>query len=58
MELRISDGNGNLQWPVDPRTGKAMTEAAWRRYMAEFMEQIRARAPGRRDRPQLALVRR
>ena len=23
MELRISDGNGNLQWPVDPRTGDA-----------------------------------
>ena len=21
MELRISNGNGNLQWPVDPRTG-------------------------------------
>jgi hypothetical protein len=46
MELRISDGNGNLQWPVDPRTGRTMTEADWRRYMAEFMEQIRASLPG------------
>ena len=46
MELRISDGNGNLQWPVDPRTGAAMNEASWRRYMAEFMEQIRREIPG------------
>ena len=46
MELRISDGNGNLQWPVDPRTGQQMTEAAWRRYMAEFMELIRRELPG------------
>src|SRR3954469_18425530 len=46
MELRISDGNGNLQWPVDPRTGRTMTEADWRRYMAEFMEQIRSELPG------------
>ena len=46
MELRISDGNGNLQWPVDPRTGSPMNEASWRRYMAEFMEQIRRELPG------------
>lgn len=45
MELRISDGYGNLQWPVDPRTGAPMNEASWRRYMAEFMEQIRREFP-------------
>ena len=46
MEQRISDGNGNLQWPVDPRTGQHDDRAAWRRYMAEFMEQIRRELPG------------
>ena len=47
MELRISDGNGNLQWPVDPRTGDDDDRAeSWRRYMAEFMEQIRRELPG------------
>src|SRR4051812_2048977 len=46
MELRISDGNGNLQWPLDPRTGAPMNEQSWRRYMAEFMEQIRRELPG------------
>jgi hypothetical protein len=45
MELRISDGDGNLQWPVDPRTGRVMTEQSWRRYLAEFMEQIRRELP-------------
>lgn len=46
MELRISDGNGNLQWPIDPRTGAPMNERSWRKYMAEFMEQIRRELPG------------
>jgi hypothetical protein len=46
MQLRISDGNGKLQWPIDPRTGKPMNEQSWRRYMAEFMEQIRREIPG------------
>jgi len=46
MQLRISDGNGNLQWPLDPRTGQLMNEQSWRRYMAEFMEQIRSEIPG------------
>ncbi len=46
MQLRISDGNGNLQWPIDPRTGSPMHEQSWRRYMAEFMEQIRREIPG------------
>ncbi|MDA0171286.1 putative glycoside hydrolase family 15 protein [Solirubrobacter taibaiensis] len=45
MQLRISDGNGNLQWPIDPRTGSPMNDQSWRRYMAEFMEQIRREIP-------------
>src|SRR5262249_23366764 len=31
--------------PVDPRTKSAMGEADWRRYMAEFVEQIRSAFP-------------
>ena len=46
MQQRISDGYGNLQWPLDPRTGQLMNEQSWRRYMAEFMEQIRRELPG------------
>ena len=32
--------------PIDPRTGQAMTNQNWRRYFAEFLEQIRAAIPG------------
>jgi len=42
---RVSDGSGQPVAPVDPRTGQAMTEADWRRYMAEFCEAIRAAFP-------------
>jgi hypothetical protein len=42
MELAVSNGNGENVAPIDPRTGKAMTLTDWRRYMAEFMEQISA----------------
>ena len=42
---RVSDGNGNAVAPRDPRTGTTMTETSWRRYMAEFTEQIRAAFP-------------
>ena len=42
---RVGNGNGQPVVPVDPRTGAAMTEANWRRYMAEFTEQIRAAFP-------------
>jgi F5/8 type C domain/Hypothetical glycosyl hydrolase family 15 len=38
----VSDGTGTHVSPVDPRTGQTMTDAAWRRYMADFMEQIKA----------------
>jgi hypothetical protein len=43
---RVSNGNGTPVAPWNPRTGALMTEAEWRRYMAEFVEQIRAAFPG------------
>jgi hypothetical protein len=42
---RVSDGNENPVLPHDPRTGTTMTETDWRRYMAEFVEEIRAAFP-------------
>jgi hypothetical protein len=45
MAWRVSDGDGDFVNPVDPRTGVRMTLADWRRYFAEFMEQIRAAFP-------------
>ncbi len=42
MEFRVSDGQGQEIAPIDPRTGKAMTFADWRRYTAEFVEEITA----------------
>ena len=45
MSWRISDGSQRVQ-PIDPRTGKTMTIEAWRRYMADFVEQIEREAPG------------
>ncbi|HEY7076908.1 MAG TPA: putative glycoside hydrolase [Solirubrobacteraceae bacterium] len=45
MEMRVSDGSGRAVAPIDPRTGRPMTLAAWRRYMADFMVQVRAALP-------------
>jgi Hypothetical glycosyl hydrolase family 15 len=45
LEPRVADGNGDHRMPIDERTGRTMTEADWRRYMAEFTEQIRAAMP-------------
>ena len=45
MEFRISDGSGNDAIPYDPDTGTTMTWDNWRRYIAEFVEQIRAAIP-------------
>jgi hypothetical protein len=42
---RVSDGSGDHRMPLDERTGRTMTEADWRRYMAEFTEEIRAAMP-------------
>jgi hypothetical protein len=46
MDLRVSDGHGREQAPVDPRTGRPMTEDDWRRYVADFAVQIRRALPG------------
>lgn len=45
MSWRISNGSGEFVNPIDPRTGKLMSEEDWRRYLAEFMEQVRKELP-------------
>jgi hypothetical protein len=45
LEFRVSDGNGNEVAPIDPNTGTTMTSENWRRYVAEFVEEIRAALP-------------
>lgn len=45
MDFRTSNGYGTNITPIDPRTGTTMTISNWRRYMAEFMEQLRAAVP-------------
>ena len=47
MLSRVSDGAGRAVPPHDERTGTAMVERDWRRYVAEFTEQIRAAFPER-----------
>jgi hypothetical protein len=44
---RVGNGNGTPVAPIDPRTGTTMTDANFKRYMAEFLEQIRAAFPGK-----------
>jgi hypothetical protein len=45
MAFRVSNGAGTFTRPIDPRTGRPMTDADWRRYVAEFAEQVRAEFP-------------
>lgn len=45
LEFRVSDGAGEETAPLDRRTGQPMTAASWRRYVAEFVEQIRRALP-------------
>src|SRR4051812_34343045 len=45
MDMRVGNGNGDDADPIDRRTGRPMTYDDWRRYMAEFTEQIRAALP-------------
>ena len=47
MRWRVGNGTGQTVDAIDPRTGKAMTLAAWQRYMADFMQEVRAALPGR-----------
>lgn len=46
MEFRVGDGTGRWRAPTDRRTGVAMTAEDWRRYVAEFVEEIRLALPG------------
>ncbi len=46
MARATGDGDGAFVAPVDPRTGRAMTDAAWKRYMADFMVEVRDALPG------------
>lgn len=43
--IMVSDGTGKLVTPIDPRTGQPMTLTDWRRYFAEFTEEIRSAFP-------------
>jgi len=45
LAWRVGDGDGRHVTPIDPRTGKPMTLDDWRRYFAEFMEEIRRALP-------------
>ena len=45
MQFNVSDGNGNPAAPMDSSTGLPMTWAAWRNYVATFLEQIRQSFP-------------
>jgi F5/8 type C domain/Hypothetical glycosyl hydrolase family 15 len=47
MDWRVGSGSGASVAPQDPRTGTSMTLADWRRYMAEFTEQIRTALPAK-----------
>jgi hypothetical protein len=49
LAFKVSDGSGSPVAPIDPRTGSAMTLAAWQRYFAEFMEQLRAELPAKAE---------
>jgi hypothetical protein len=47
LEIRVGNGQGDTVMPIDPRTGQKMTESNYRRYIAEFTEQIKAALPGK-----------
>jgi len=44
-EFRVSDGTGKQIPPIDSSSGRVMSWDAWRNYVAEFVEQIRAAFP-------------
>jgi hypothetical protein len=45
MAFRVGDGQGHQAAPIDSQTKQPMTYEAWRSYMAQFMEEIRAALP-------------
>jgi hypothetical protein len=46
LEFQVGNGQGDHVDPIDPRTGAPMTAAAWRNYVAGFVEDIRRALPG------------
>ena len=46
MDFRVSDVHGNFVTPIDRNTHHEMREQAWRKYFAEFLENIRKALPG------------
>ncbi len=45
LSFRVSNGNGEQVAPLDPNTGRTMTETAWQEYVATFTEEIRTALP-------------
>lgn len=45
LAMFVSDAAGDLREPIDPRTGRPMREEDWRRYVTEFLEEIRRAFP-------------
>jgi len=45
MSLGLGSPTGQDLTPIDPRTGQPMTDDNWQRYMAEWMEALRAALP-------------
>ncbi len=45
LDFQVGDGSGKHVAVVNPLTGKEMSDADWKRSMAEFMEQIRQAFP-------------
>jgi hypothetical protein len=45
MEMMVGNGQGDLVAPIDPHSGDPMTEAGWRRYVTQFVEQIDQAVP-------------
>lgn len=45
LEMRVGNGYGESAAPMDLRTGRPMTDSAWRKYFADFVVAIRAEVP-------------
>ena len=45
LPMHVGNGSGDDVAPIDSRTGAPMTEQNWQRYVADFVEQIRAALP-------------
>ena len=45
MDMRVGNGHEENVAPIDPSTGRPMTDEQWRGYMATFMEEVRQALP-------------